>query len=63
MALKEQRFALTCEDVDATVAALKRANIEITEEPWDGHWRGRVAAFQDPDGNTIYLEQPATTEH
>ena len=50
-------LAIECDDVDATVAQLEVMGIEITERPWDGHWGGRVAAFQDPEGNTVYLEQ------
>ncbi len=51
-------LALDCADVDAAVVELEGLGIEITERPWDGHWGGRVAAFADPEGNTVYLEQP-----
>ena len=51
-------LALACDDVDAAVAELEKMDVKITERPWDGHWGGRVAAFKDPEGNTIYLEQP-----
>ncbi len=52
-------MAFDCMDVNATVEELRAIGITITEEPWDGHWGGRVAAFEDPEGNTVYLEQPA----
>ena len=54
-------LVLSCDDVDGTVAGLEASGIEITEKPWDGHWGGRVAAFKDPEGNKIYLEQPVTS--
>jgi predicted enzyme related to lactoylglutathione lyase len=56
-------IVLACDDVDAAVAALEEAGVTITERPWDGHWGGRVAAFKDPEGNTIYLEQPVRLEN
>jgi lactoylglutathione lyase len=46
---------LYCDDVDADIAALREAGVEIIREPEDTDWGERMAAVNDPDGNGIYL--------
>ena len=46
------------DDVDETVAELRRRGVHITLEPTDNaDWEMRVAFFADPWGNTIELIQ------
>ena len=44
-----------CDDLDARVAALKRAGISFTQDPVDQPWLWREAHLHDPDGNPICL--------
>ena len=44
-----------CEDVDATVAAIRERGIAIDAEPRDQPWLWREAYLRDPDGNTLCL--------
>ena len=44
-----------CEDVDATVAALRQRGIVVGEEPKDQPWLWREAYLHDPDGNSLCL--------
>ncbi|HEU4518248.1 MAG TPA: VOC family protein [Microvirga sp.] len=47
------------DDVDAAVAALEDAGVEILSWPEDGpDGRDRVARIRDPDGNRIQLREP-----
>jgi lactoylglutathione lyase len=48
---------LYCDDVDAEVAALREAGVEVTREPEDMDWGERMAMVLDPDGNEICLGQ------
>lgn len=34
------------------------AVLRIMNPVEEGHWGAKVAEFEDPEGNTIYLEQP-----
>jgi uncharacterized glyoxalase superfamily protein PhnB len=45
--------------VDAEIAALREAGVEIGKEPADTEWGERMATVADPDGNDIYLGQRA----
>lgn len=54
-------------DIDATVAALRRAGVEPERYPfvppeaagvWTAPGGARVAWFKDPDGNTLSVTQP-----
>ena len=29
---------------------------------WEGHWGAKPASFEDPEGNTIHLEEPSDVE-
>jgi uncharacterized glyoxalase superfamily protein PhnB len=48
-----------CADVDAEVAGLREAGVEVSREPFDAEWGERVAAVRDPDGNEIFLGRKA----
>jgi lactoylglutathione lyase len=52
---------LYCDDVDAEIARLREAGVEVVREPEDQEWGERMAAVVDPDGNAIYLGQRAAT--
>ncbi len=50
-------FQLQTEDVDADVAELRSAGVEVADPermPW-----GRATSFRDPDGNGIGLLEPS----
>ena len=44
-----------CDDVDATVAALKTAGLVFDEDPTDRPWLWRQAYLRDPNQNKICL--------
>jgi predicted enzyme related to lactoylglutathione lyase len=44
-----------CEDVDATVAKLRRRGVSIEADPKDQPWLWREAYLRDPDGNGLCL--------
>ena len=44
-------FTLRCANVDAAVAELSAAGVEILNGPIDRPWSVRTASFQDPSGN------------
>lgn len=48
-------YTLRCADVDAAVADLKGAGVEILNGPIDRPWGVRTASFQDPSGHTWEL--------
>ena len=44
-----------CEDLDATVSALKAAGLSFEHGPLDQPWLWREARLRDPDGNRLCL--------
>ncbi len=47
-------------DLDAVMAALREAGIEVTTNPdWDSAEVGRFARIHDPEGNQVELWEPA----
>jgi catechol 2,3-dioxygenase-like lactoylglutathione lyase family enzyme len=44
-----------CDDLDETVAELKRRGVEFESDPVDQTWLWREAYLRDPDGNLICL--------
>jgi lactoylglutathione lyase len=46
---------LYTDDVDAAVAELQRAGVEVIAEPVDRPWGERVASVSDPDGYTVHI--------
>ncbi len=51
-------LVFACSDIDRSLRAAAEAGIAVTHPLSEGHWGARVAGFEDPEGNTIYLEQP-----
>ncbi|MCX6621164.1 MAG: VOC family protein, partial [Acidobacteria bacterium] len=44
-----------CDDLEATITALKTSGLEIDSEPNDQPWLWREAYLTDPDGNKLCL--------
>lgn len=51
-------LVFACDDIQRSLKAATDAGLSITHPLEDGHWGAKVAGFEDPEGNTIYLEQP-----
>jgi catechol 2,3-dioxygenase-like lactoylglutathione lyase family enzyme len=49
-----------CDDLDATVAALKQAGLAFDTGPADQPWLWREARLSDPDGNPVCLFHAGT---
>lgn len=58
---KTWRINFRVADLDAMVAQLRAAGIEVTVDPTD-YPNGRFAHLKDPDGNSIELWQNAGTD-
>jgi len=57
---KSWMLNLRVDDLDAHMASLRAAGIEIiTKAEWDSPEVGRFARIRDPEGNQIELWQPA----
>ena len=55
----EWMLNLRVDDLDATMAALTAAGVEVTTNPdWDMPGVGRFARIHDPEGNTVELWEP-----
>ncbi|GAA1880875.1 VOC family protein [Lapillicoccus jejuensis] len=53
---------LRVEGLDALVASLTAAGVDVVTDPaWDGPEVGRFARIHDPEGNPVELWEPATT--
>ena len=51
------------DDIDATYDQLRALGVRFLRPPTEEHFGGRIATFQDPDGNLLQLlEQPATAD-
>ena len=44
-------------DIEAAAARLRAAGVAFVREPSAEPWGGRIATFEDPDGNTLQLMQ------
>ena len=54
-------LVFACADIDTQPAGRKpRLSLVVTHPLEEGHWGAKIAGFEDPEGNTIYLEQPST---
>jgi lactoylglutathione lyase len=51
-------LCLEAADVDAAVARLRAAGVEVLAEPADQVWGERVAYVADPDGNPVHIRGP-----
>jgi glyoxylase I family protein len=56
-----QHFALRVVDLDATIAELRSAGVEVSDASPVG--TGRQAFLHDPAGNLVELHQPAPARH
>jgi catechol 2,3-dioxygenase-like lactoylglutathione lyase family enzyme len=52
-------YTLRCADIDATVAELEAAGVQLLNGPMDRPWGVRTASFQDPSGHTWELANHA----
>ena len=50
-------YVFTTEDLDATFERLRASGAEVLQEPIEQAWGPRDAAFRDPAGNHIRLNQ------
>ena len=55
-------LVFACNDIGRSLQAATDAGLSITHPVKEGHWGAKVAGFEDPEGNTIYLEQPSDTD-
>ncbi|HKZ48821.1 MAG TPA: VOC family protein [Thermoplasmata archaeon] len=51
-------LGFTCRRLDATLRRLRGLGARPLHPVWGGHWGARIAEFRDPEGNTLYLEEP-----
>ncbi len=51
-------LSLTCSRIEEILQSLGERGVTITEPLYEGHWGAKVAGFEDPEGNKIYLEEP-----
>jgi Uncharacterized protein conserved in bacteria len=52
------QYTITVDDVDAAVAALREAGVEVLNGPLDRPWGVRTAAFVDPAGHVWEYAAP-----
>lgn len=50
---------LLVRDIHATAQRLQAGGVTFSRRPEQESWGGWIATFQDPDGNTLQLLQPA----
>jgi len=53
----EPLINLLVDDVDRAYKELVAKGVKFVKEPEETLWGGRIALFQDPDGNTLQLTQ------
>ena len=51
-------LVFNCDDIEQSLRAVTEKGVVVTQPVWEGHWGAKVAGFEDPEGNTIHLEQP-----
>ena len=47
-----------CADIEHSLKAVTEKGVSVTVPMYEGHWGAKVVGFEDPEGNTIILEQP-----
>ncbi len=52
-------LVFACGDIDRSLRAVAEAGLVVTHPLGEGHWGAKIAGFEDPEGSTIYLEQPS----
>jgi len=50
-------LTLATEDLDGLFEKLQASDVEVMQEPTDQHYGLRDAAFRDPSGNTVRINQ------
>lgn len=50
-------YVFTTDDLDATFERLRASGAEVLQEPMDQPWGPRDAAFRDPAGNLVRINQ------
>ena len=55
------KLVLSCVDIEHIVDLLTARGVTITQPLWEGHWGARLVGFEDPEGNSIILEEPNPT--
>ena len=45
------------QDIEEVYQCLRERGVHFTEEPHDTAWGGKIASFNDPDGNLLQLVQ------
>lgn len=51
------RIILASDDLDATFAAVVASGADVIQDPTEQPWGVRDAAFRDPSGNVVRLQQ------
>ncbi|MFQ5918720.1 MAG: VOC family protein [Thermoplasmata archaeon] len=50
-----------CKEVEHVLEELSEKGVTVTIPLEAGHWGAKVAGFEDPEANTVYLEEPPTS--
>ena len=50
-------LVFACSNMEDSLRAVAEAGVVVTHPLSQGHWGAKIAGFEDPEGNTIYLEQ------
>ena len=56
----EVKLVLSCVGIERIADDLTDRGVTITQPLWDGHWGTRLIGFEDPEGNSIVLEEPSS---
>jgi len=56
-------LSLSCADIEGALRRIKRKGVKVTQPLTEGHWGDTYAGFEDPEGNTIYLEGAKRRKH
>ena len=52
-------LGLSCTGIEGLIDEITAKGVTITKPLWEGHWGARVVEFEDPEGNTVFFEEPA----
>ena len=55
-------LVFACNDIDLSLHAAAEQGATITHPVTDGHWGAKIAGFEDPEGNSLFLEQPTESK-
>ena len=54
------KLVLSCADIERLVDVLTKRGVTITKPLWEGHWGSRLVGLEDPEGNSIVLQEPSS---